>query len=128
MLSSLHAAQPTPTNLLALNANANGKRRNTKKNQLSQKVEATLKSSSKNDLRSSPSFIKYESTNSTSNCDDEELKINLKGKEVLRLKLKRKINFNTEDEYDAALCLITLKRRHRSSDIGDEKEKSLKVD
>jgi hypothetical protein len=111
MLSSLHIQNPS--SLVKTISQTPVKRRNLK-NKSYEALES--KQSLKGvDLRCTPVSNKYESTNSTSNCDDEELRIHCKGKERLRLKLKRKAHFNNDDEYAAALCLISIKRKYRPS-------------
>ena len=124
MLSSLHIQNPST---LAKTIPPTPVKRRNLKNKLCEMGESkeSLKAV---DLRCTPISNKYESTNSTSNCDDEELRIQSKGKERLRLKLKRKAHFSNEDEYAAALCLISIKRKYRPSSPQVEPKETPKVD
>lgn len=95
MLSSVHIIQdlsPAPYSLHTTPF----KRRN-EKEKTKGSVEKEEKCKTKN-LRSTPISNKYESTNSTSNCDDEELRIHSKAKQRLRLKLKRSTKLVSSEE------------------------------
>eukprot|EP00347_Sterkiella_histriomuscorum_P020696 403336828 len=92
---------------------------------------------------SSPYINKYESTNSTSNCDvDDEVKVVPDNNQKLRLKLKKRVRLESEEDYTAVICLLNLQnKRQRISEkiqfgaasqtyptIIEKKEKSHKLD
>jgi hypothetical protein len=57
---------------------------------------------------SSPSFNKYDSTTSTSHCDaEDEVRENTSNMK-LRMRLKKRVRLESEDEYSAVICLLNI--------------------
>lgn len=63
---------------------------------------------------SSPARTRYESTSNTSHCDEEETQ-EWRDNRKLRMKLKRRVQLECDEDYDMVLHLLNLRNKRQKT-------------